>query len=283
MKKSKVLVFTLSIWIMLFFVTSCASANKPVQNENVRNPGVNLTDSDIESFDFGDPDPIPAQNRNVRPIMAASAQDTDYFQTGLASWYGREFNGKITASGERFDMNDSTAAHPTLPFGSIVEVTNLENGQTTRVRINDRGPFRASRIIDLSHYAANQIGLVEAGEGMVGINVIQRGNNAQAQQPNEMAQPNRRAEVVKAVNDDFEDDQGFRGAFTLQAGAFYSRRNAESLRERVENITNARARIANEGDFFKVRIDGISQRRIAERYREVLRQENIPSFIIENR
>jgi len=285
MKKNKFLVFTWAILIMLFFVTSCTSANKQVKNENVRNPGVNTTDRDIESFEFGDPHPIvvgnPAQNRNATPIMAGSIQgESDYFQTGLASWYGREFNGKITASGERFDMNDSTAAHPTLPFGSIVEVTNLENGQSTRVRINDRGPFRASRIIDLSHYSAQQIGLVEAGESMVGINVIQRGsetpNQANALQPN-----NRRTEVIP-VNNDFVD-AGDRGAFSLQAGAFYSRRNAELQRGRVEDITNARTTVVNEGDFFKVRIDGISQRRIAERYVEVLRRENIPSFIIENR
>jgi len=213
----------------------------------------------------------------------------DYFQTGLASWYGREFNGKITASGERFDMNDSTAAHKTLPFGSIVEVTNLENGQSTRVRINDRGPYRGERIVDLSHYAAQQIGLVEAGEGMVGINIIQRGNNAQtqaqAQPPREVVQPARRAEVVSAVNDDFADEGNFRsgGAFTLQAGAFYSRRNAETLRDRVEDATNARARVVSDGDLFKVRIEGISQRRIAERYRDILKQEEIQSFILENR
>ena len=90
-------------------------------------------------------------------------------QTGLASWYGGDFQGKTTANGETFDTYDFTAAHKDLPFGTIVTVTNLENGKSVQVRINDRGPFVDSRIIDLSYAAAAEIGMVESGVAEVRI------------------------------------------------------------------------------------------------------------------
>lgn len=86
---------------------------------------------------------------------------------GLASWYGEKFQGRRTASGERFDMNALTAAHPSLPFGTRVLVRNPRNGREVAVRINDRGPFTGGRIIDLSRAAAQAIGLLEAGVGTV--------------------------------------------------------------------------------------------------------------------
>jgi len=86
---------------------------------------------------------------------------------GLASWYGEKFHGRRTASGERFDMNALTAAHPSLPFGSRVRVRNLRNGREVEVRINDRGPFTGGRVIDLSRAAAQVLGLVQAGVGPV--------------------------------------------------------------------------------------------------------------------
>jgi rare lipoprotein A len=84
-------------------------------------------------------------------------------ERGLASWYGKKYHGRTTANGERFDMRDVSAAHRTLPFGTVVKVTNLENGRTLKVRINDRGPFVDGRIIDLSKKAAQKLGMVEAG------------------------------------------------------------------------------------------------------------------------
>ncbi|WP_291012447.1 septal ring lytic transglycosylase RlpA family protein [Hydrogenophaga sp.] len=86
---------------------------------------------------------------------------------GLASWYGEKFQGRRTASGERFDMNALTAAHPSLPFGTRVRVRNARNGREVEVRINDRGPFTGKRIIDLSRAAAQAIDLVQAGVGPV--------------------------------------------------------------------------------------------------------------------
>jgi len=82
---------------------------------------------------------------------------------GLASWYGEEFHGRPTASGERYNMYAMTAAHRTLPFGTRVRVTNLNNGRQVVVRINDRGPWIRGRIIDLSYEGARQLRMVEAG------------------------------------------------------------------------------------------------------------------------
>ena len=84
-------------------------------------------------------------------------------ETGVASWYGPGFHGKTTASGEIFNQERFTAAHPTLPWGSRVKVTNLANGKSVEVRINDRGPFVKGRIIDVSRAAARALGMMESG------------------------------------------------------------------------------------------------------------------------
>jgi len=93
-------------------------------------------------------------------------------QVGVASYYGEEFNGRPTASGEIFDMNALTAAHRTLPLGTKVRVTNLENGRTVVVKINDRGPFVDGRILDLSKAAAKELGLLESGTAIVKIVMV---------------------------------------------------------------------------------------------------------------
>ena len=95
-----------------------------------------------------------------------------YTEEGMASWYGKKFHGKKTASGEKFNMHKLTAAHKKLPFGTVVEVTNLKNGKKVKVRINDRGPFVKGRIIDLSYAAAKKIGIIEAGVARVRIKIV---------------------------------------------------------------------------------------------------------------
>ncbi len=94
---------------------------------------------------------------------------------GIASWYGEEFAGRTTANGEIFDPLQFTAAHRTLPFGTVVDVTNPKTNQTVRVRINDRGPYIGQRVIDLSYAAAQQIGLIEPGSGEVDIKLVKIG------------------------------------------------------------------------------------------------------------
>lgn len=108
---------------------------------------------------------------------SASAQDEindseAIFGSGTASYYGRELAGNRTANGERFDPNALTAAHRTLPFGSRVRVTNLTNGQSVVVRINDRGPFVHGRVIDVSHAAAREIGMHRSGLAKVTMTLV---------------------------------------------------------------------------------------------------------------
>jgi len=94
---------------------------------------------------------------------------------GLASWYGDTFDGRITASGERFDMYAMTACHPTLPFGSLVRVVNLKNGRSVIVRITDRGELPEGRIIDLSLAAAEKLAMAGKGLAQVRLDVLSRG------------------------------------------------------------------------------------------------------------
>jgi len=100
------------------------------------------------------------------------AEDWDYDETGIASWYGPGFHGKSTANGESYNQNDLTAAHRTLPLPSIVEVTNLENGRSIRVRVNDRGPYARGRIIDLSKRGADLLGVSGPGTAKVRVRLV---------------------------------------------------------------------------------------------------------------
>ncbi len=129
-------------------------------------------------------------------------------EVGYASWYGSQHQGKRTASGEMYDMNQLTAAHRTLPFGTRVLVTNRDTSQSAEVRVNDRGPFVKDRILDVSFAAARQLGAVGAGIFPVRLRVI--------------ALPGTRAD--RPAGD---------GGFTVQVGAFTSRARAEALRDTV--------------------------------------------------
>jgi rare lipoprotein A len=97
--------------------------------------------------------------------------------TGMASWYGPGFQGNLTANGERYDMNGISAAHKTLPFGTVVRVTNLNNGRSIDVRINDRGPFIKNRVIDLSKGAAQKIDMIRDGVVPVRLQILTYGPN----------------------------------------------------------------------------------------------------------
>ena len=95
-----------------------------------------------------------------------------YRERGIASWYGKKFHGRLTSSRERYDMHGMTAAHKTLPLPTWARVTNLQNGKSIVVRVNDRGPFVANRLIDLSYAAASALDIVEAGTGMVEVEAL---------------------------------------------------------------------------------------------------------------
>jgi rare lipoprotein A len=123
---------------------------------------------------------------NIRGRWYVPAEDPNYDRSGVASWYGPDFHGKTTANGETYDMHGLTAAHTTLPLPSYVYVTNLANGRTILVRVNDRGPYVSGRIIDLSKGAARILGTEANGIGHVRVRYAGRapldGNNAAERQ-----------------------------------------------------------------------------------------------------
>lgn len=112
-----------------------------------------------------EPEATPVEEIPQAPAAMADAPTLREVDRGIASWYGGHFHGRRTASGERFDMHALTAAHPTLPFGTLVRVRSLVNGREVDVRINDRGPHIKQRVIDLSRAAAQALGLLQSGLG----------------------------------------------------------------------------------------------------------------------
>lgn len=109
----------------------------------------------------------------IKGVRYVPREDPGYNAVGMASWYGRPFHGRKTASGQIFNMNAPTAAHPTLPLGTRVRVTNLANNRSVVLTVNDRGPFTKGRIIDVSRRAAERLGFRRAGTARVRVEVIQ--------------------------------------------------------------------------------------------------------------
>ena len=160
------------------------------------------------------PSQRPYQINGVWYYPIPSAQG--FVEKGIASWYGDEFHGKQTASGEIYDMHGMTAAHKILPLGTHVKVTNVVNGKNVIVRINDRGPFVAGRVIDLAYTPAQQIGIVEPGTAPVVVEAV-RIAQAHMERGTTVWEP--------------EPIRDFRhGNFTIQVGAFQNVANALRVR-----------------------------------------------------
>ena len=156
---------------------------------------------------------------------------------GTASWYGLKFHGRRTASGERFDMNELTAAHPSLPFGTLLEVRNLRNGKSVVVRVNDRGPFSKNRILDLSFGAAREVGLVLSGTAPVEIFRVDKGG-APPRYTVQVAAfgEKERALSLKSELARFYPETVVRSDDTwsrVQVGAFEDRERAEDVRREL--------------------------------------------------
>jgi rare lipoprotein A len=191
--------------------------------------------------------PSPPANPKHAKTPAAPAP-VGYVEEGNASWYGNPFHGRRASNGEVYDMYKHTAAHRTLPFETMVRVTNLNNGKSTTVRITDRGPFVDNRIIDLSQAAAREIESI--GPGVVPVRIEVLGN----------------VDVTA-------------GFFTVQVGAFHDRGNAERLRGRL-NVSYSPIFIQQydspEGAFYRVRVGKISGQQAAQDFGEKLR--NVEGF-----
>jgi len=202
-------------------------------------------------------------------------------QRGMASWYGRRFHGKPTSSGEPYDMYAMTAAHPTLPIPSYVRVTNLANGRSVVVRVNDRGPFLRDRIIDLSYAAAYRLGYINAGHANVEVELIVPGEDANlvraAPEPTTVAEAALTLPARTAAGTNG-------GQVFLQLGVFASRRNAENLRGQVERELSGlanRLQLLADGSHYRVHLGPWSSegeaRAVAE---QVVRALNLQPFVV---
>jgi rare lipoprotein A len=189
-----------------------------------------------------EPSPVAGQPTSSQPsgppppVERQPAAPGLYVEQGVASWYGIPFNGHRTSNGEIYDMHDMTAAHRTLPFGAVLRVTNMANGKQTEVRVNDRGPFVANRVIDLSLAAAQAIEMVGPGTATV------------------------RLEMVSGPNP-------LEGFFGVQVGAFLVQENADRLRaqlaERYSPVTTVPFNTPD-GKFYRVRVGRVPSEAAAE-------------------
>lgn len=179
----------------------------------------------------------------VRPVAPLPESPRgQVIERGTASWYGAKFHGRTTASGERYDMHELTAAHPTLEFGTRLEVRNLRTGRSAVVRINDRGPFARGRIIDLSYAAAKQIGLVGPGTAKVELVLLPGGWDAPL--PSFAVQvaafsESARAAALREILADRYPEIAVRSDGTwhrVQVGRFERREGAEELRRELEGL-----------------------------------------------
>lgn len=181
---------------------------------------------------------------------------TDGLQSGTASWYGKDFHGRPTASGEIYNMYGMTAAHKTLPLGTALDVTNLDNGRQTKVIVNDRGPFVAGRIIDLSYSAAKELDMVGPGIARVSIKVTGRDG--------------------RYVRKPVVDDRGGGGNYVVQLGAFTEVQNAERLKTAIgwkrQGVYMAKAEVSGR-TFFRVRIGEFKSKDRAYKLAEALAEE----------
>ena len=187
--------------------------------------------------------PAPTPRPAVEPV------EEGWTEKGIASWYGEPYHGRRTASGEVYDMYELTAAHKTLPFGSVVKVTRRDTGADVKVRVNDRGPFIEGRIIDLSYAAAKKIDLDVDGVAPVKIKVIGR-EAAPEREPARAEEP--------------ED------CFWVQVGAFGDPDNARRAEAELER--NGEEAVVLEGldELWRVRVGPFDQEKLAERTRNRL-------------
>jgi rare lipoprotein A len=184
-----------------------------------------------------------------------------HVERGVASWYGPKFHGRATASGETFDMNRPSAAHRTLPFGTWVRVQNLDNGKSSLVRINDRGPFVRGRILDLSRAAAHELDMIVAGIARVEIRVVPGPETGLPEQP---------AATARSPTG---------GATWLQLGAFLEPGRAFDLAQSLRDLDRRVAVYSSEG-WHRVQIRELADAAEAQRLRRRLRKRGVDAVLV---
>ncbi|MEE8340309.1 MAG: septal ring lytic transglycosylase RlpA family protein [Xanthomonadales bacterium] len=233
--------------LLSLLLISCAGEQKKEPE-----PGDGPSTSGLKASDVKDAVPRaepPARYGNHTPYEVFGKKYTvlqsnqGYHERGVASWYGSKFHGRRTSSGEPYDMHLATAAHKSLPLPTYAEVTNLDNGRTVIVKINDRGPFKKGRLIDLSYGAALRLDMIATGTARVDVRVIDVSSASQGQVL---------ADAGGEHAIDREVDEGDNGEIWLQAGAYGRREGAEQLAGRLEQADVLPVSIHNIGNLFRV-------------------------------
>lgn len=246
--------FSYAVWICIFAGLSflgCVEKSAEWNESGTKAKGFNDSFDDLDAFNQGITPNIggnsmresPAiQEATMRPYQVAGkwyypekVSLGDKFD-GYASWYGADFQAKKTSNGETYNMHAHTAAHKTFPMNTVVKVLNVENGKSTIVRINDRGPFVEGRIIDLSNAAAEDIDMVKVGTAKVRLEII--GFGGVINKDNKQEAQNVQSDDV--LSNEFKVDNTPKsvsgGAFAIQVGAFRHKEGAQVTQERFSHI-----------------------------------------------
>lgn len=185
-------------------------------------------------------------------------EDYSYSEVGTASWYGKDFHAKKTANGEKYDMNSLTAAHRTLPLPSIVKVTNLENGRSLVLRVNDRGPYAKNRIIDVSRRASQLLGFYTQGTTKVRVEVMEKESKAlKAALTGEPLEENvyQIQETSPVVTSDIKNNISYpKGSYFVQVGSFSLESGAQNMASQLGEESNIYYTNVNGQNFYRVRI-----------------------------
>ena len=288
---------------LLLVLALAACSSVPTRGPSRPAPGAGAPSSGGYYLDDGpgaNPPPnldaIPDAVPRLEPLRAASNKPyavlgreyvpattlKPYHEVGIASWYGRRYNGQHTSTGEIYDMYAMTAAHPTLPLPSYARVTNVATGKSVVVRVNDRGPFLRGRIIDLSYAAAYRLGIAQNGSGEVAVDAILPGRIAESAQvavsplaPVEAMAAAPALVATPAPNLDAPPVAVTPGGFAVQLGAFANYSNAKAFLARVENQlaqAGVEAKIRQAGGLYRVYIGPYPARDEAQRMGERISQ-----------
>jgi rare lipoprotein A len=202
-------------------------------------------------------------------------------QTGKASFYADKFEGRPTASGEKYKHNKLTAAHKSLPFGTKVKVTNLANSQTVEVVINDRGPYVEGRIIDLSKSAAEQLGFVNQGLADVQVDVIDPGQGKTSDPIQVIGQ----VSVDENEFYDFQIERSTPGGYGVQIGTYQELVNlmrlSDNLKSSYQKKVTVQVKVVNGLKYYGLILGQFPTRAKAEMFREELRKKFPDAFIVD--
>lgn len=209
------------------YFSTLNNSNSDALNELVtaKQSAVSATNNDVSDTSLNTNEDIPEAEPFVQSDLKYTvlgkqytvlAKAQNFKQVGLASWYGKDFHGRKTASGEKYDMHEFTAAHKTLPIPCYARVTNQENGKSVIVKINDRGPFHSSRILDVSKSAAAELGMLKKGTVKIKLEVISSADDERS---------------VIAANEPAPTPQ-----FFVQVGSFSSEGNALNLQSKLSSL-----------------------------------------------